>query len=186
MLNRIVLMMGLMVLTTVGSASAAVVKFKGVLKSNPTPPTGSMNLPLGDFELSLTTGFPLATTTLTGGQFKFGATTINVAGGTVQVSGGNTLSFTVLSTPNIISTFTFSGLSGLGGVVNQATLDALYPPIRTTAFTILQTDAGGGNLLAQYDGTISSVPEPSSMIALAGLAIGAGGWRLRKRKLLAK
>jgi hypothetical protein len=186
MLNRIALMMGLMVLSAVSSASAATVGFKGVLLTNPTPPTGSMVLPLGDFELGLTTGVPLSTSLITGGQFKFGATTIAVAGGTVGVSGGNTLTFTVLATPNIIATFTFTGLSGLGGTVNQATLDALYPPIRTTTFSILQTDAGGGTLLAQYDGTISSVPEPGSMIALAGLAIGAGGWRLRKRMTISK
>jgi hypothetical protein len=185
MLKSAALFMGLVVLICVSNASAALVNFKGVLTSNPTPPTGSLNLPLGDFELSLTTGVPLATSLITGGQFKFGATVVNVAGGTVGVSGGNTLSFTVLATPNVIASFTFSGLSGLGGTVNQATLDKLYPPVVTTTFSILQTDPSGGTVLAQYDGTISSVPEPSSMIALAGLAVGAGGWRLRKRKLAA-
>jgi hypothetical protein len=169
MLKSAALFMGLVVLICVSNASAALVNFKGVLTSNPTPPTGSLNLPLGDFELSLTTGVPLATSLITGGQFKFGATVVNVAGGTVGV----------------IASFTFSGLSGLGGTVNQATLDKLYPPIVTTTFSILQTDPSGGTVLAQYDGTISSVPEPSSMIALAGLAVGAGGWRLRKRKLAA-
>jgi hypothetical protein len=185
MLKNAALFMGLVVLTCVSNASAAFVSFKGVLTGNPTPPTGSMSLPLGDFDLGLTTGFPLATTNITGGHFRFGATVVAVAGGTVSVSGGSTLSFTVLATPNILASFTFTGLSGLGSTVDQTTLDKLYPPIVTTTFSILQTNPAGNTVLALYDGTISSVPEPSSVIALTGLAIGAGGWRLRKRRFAA-
>ena len=178
-------MMGLVLLTTVSSASAAVVNFKGVLTSNPIS-GGTLSLPLNSFEARIITGAPFGSSAfITGGFFNFNGTLVTVTGGQVQIPSTGTLSFTVLSPNNVFSTFSFSGVAGLGSTVNQAAFDSLYPPIRTTAFSIFQTDGGSG-ILASYDGTISSVPEPNSVIALAGLVFGAGAWRLRKRKLQAK
>jgi hypothetical protein len=186
MLRSAFLMMGLIVLTTVSSASAAAVNFRGTLTSNPLS-GGTLSLPLADFDAIVYTGAPLGSNAfVTGGFFDFNGTIVNINGGIVSITAGNTISFTLLSPSNVTSTFSFTGVTGLGGTVNQAAFDALTPPpFRTTAFQIFQTD-GGANVLASYGGDISSVPEPGSMIALAGLAFGAGAWRLRKRKQAAK
>lgn len=185
MLRNAFLMMGLIALTTVSSASAAVVNFKGVLTTNPIS-GGTLSLPLNTFDARIITGAPFGTSAfITGGFFNFNGTVITIAGGQVQIPSTGTLSFTILAPNNVVSTFAFSGVSGLGSTVNQAAFDSLYPPILTTSFSIFQSD-GGSNILASYDGSISSVPEPNSMIALAGLVVGAGAWRLRKRKLQAK
>ncbi len=194
MLNRIALMMGLMVLTTVSSASAATVAFRGVItNANPVTSPGIV-LPLGDFTLSLQTvdGSPAS---IVGGQYVFGfgsgsPVIVNVTSGFVSAPINGLLAFSVTSPgpslTSINSSFTFAGVSGVtAGLVNQANLDNLYPPIYTTTWSLSNTN-GLGQTLASYSGTISSVPEPGSMIALAGLAIGATGWRLRKQKKLAK
>lgn len=188
MLRNAFLLMGLIALASVNSASAAVVNFRGVLTSNPIS-GGTLSLPLNNFEARIITGVPFGTSAfITGGFFNFNGTLVNVVGGQVQIPSAGTLSFTVLSPSNVISTFSFAGVSGLGSTVNQSAFDSLGPPARptalTTAFSIFQSD-GGSNILASYDGSISSVPEPNSMIALTGLIFGAGAWRLRRRKLRA-
>lgn len=181
-------MMGLIVLTTVSSASAAVVNFKGVLTANPVS-GGTLTLPLNTvFDARVITGAPLgATAFVTGGFYDFNGTVININGGIVSITAGNTINFTLLSPTNVTSTFSFAGVPGLGGTVNQAAFDQLgvppQPQLLTTAFQIFQTD-GGANVLASYSGSISSVPEPGSVLALCGLVAGAGAWRLRRRKIV--
>lgn len=186
MLRSAFLMMGLIALTTVSSASAAVVKFKGVLTSNPVS-GGTLTLPLNSFEAQVNTGAPLGSVAfVTGGFFDFNGTIVNISGGVVSITGGNTMGFTLLSPSNVTSTFSFAGVPGLGGTVNQAAFDQLGPPNQpfplTTAFQIFQTN-GGSTVLSQYGGSISSVPEPGSVLALCGLVAGAGAWRLRRRKV---
>jgi hypothetical protein len=182
MLKNAFLMMGLMALTMVSSASAATVSFRGQLTANPVS-GGSLSLPLNNFKAFVVTGAPFGSTAFaTGGFYDFNGTIVNISGGVVSISGGNTLSFTLLSPNNVTSTFSFSGVTGLGGTVNQAAFNALTPPpVYSSAFQIFQTN-GGSTVLSAYSGSISSVPEPGSMVALAGLAFGAGAWRWRKRK----
>lgn len=186
MLRSAFLMMGLVVLTMVNAASAATVSFRGQLTANPVS-GGTLSLPLANFEAFVVTGAPFgATAFATGGFFDFNGTIVNITGGVVSISGGNTLTFTLLSPNNVTSTFSFSGVTGLGGTMNQAAFDALTPPpVYSSAFQIFQTN-GGATVLSAYSGSISSVPEPSSMLALAGMAFGAGAWRWRKRKQIAK
>lgn len=190
MLRSAFLMMGLIALTTVSSASAAVVNFKGVLTSNPVS-GGTLTLPLNTvFDAQVITGAPLgAVAFVTGGLFDFNGTLVNINGGVVSITAGNTIGFTLLSPNNVTSTFTFAGVPGLGGTVNQAAFNQLgappQPQLLTTAFQVFQTD-GGSNVLASYGGTISSVPEPGSMLALGGLVAGAGAWRIRNRRKATK
>jgi hypothetical protein len=193
MLNRIALIMGLLVLTTVSSASAAVVGFKGVLTNIITAPGNpNQGLPLGDFTLNLNSidGNPAF---VTSGQFIFGfgtggATTVGVFSGSIQAPANGVLIFNLTSPGvpvgagnTIVSNFTFTGVSGVvAGAVTQATLDNLGSQVYTTSFAVQNVDNGG--TLSAYSGTISSVPEPGSVLALCGLSLGAAGWRWRKRR----
>ncbi len=193
MIRNVAFLMGLMVLSTVSSASAAAVTFKGAITgSNPVTSPGIV-LPLGDFTLSLQMN-PGNPAFITGGQYVFGfgsgsPTVLAVTSGFVSSPINGLLSFQVTSPgpsgTSISSNFIFTGVTGVtAGLVDQAALNKLYPPIYTTSWSLANTNSGGSTL-ASYSGTISSVPEPSSMIALAGLALGAGGWRFRKRRLAA-
>jgi hypothetical protein len=176
-------------LTTVSSASAALVNFRGVLTGNPIS-GGTLSLPLNTpFLGSITTGAPIGNfAIITGGFLDFNGTILTINGGAVTIPTANTLQFVALSNNppnniNVTTSFSFTGVSGLGSVVDQSAFDALYPPVYTSnSLVIFQTD-GGSNVLASYGGSVSSVPEPGSVLALCGLVAGAGAWRLRRRKV---
>jgi hypothetical protein len=185
MIARIACMVGLLVLTTSVSASAAVVKFMGTLTSK----SSGLTLPLGGFEGELTVNNSVASfSSIASGKFVFGGTdTLLVTGGIVNVTGAGQILFSIGNTnfnPVIgqTLTFIFTGVPGVlaGSPINQATLDNLHSPTSLTASTFSFTD---GSLT--YNGSITAVPEPGSMALVASLVLGAGGWKWRKRKLAA-
>jgi hypothetical protein len=97
-----------------------------------------------------------------------------LVGGTVTLGGGNT---------------TFSGIAAGGGTLSFQLNQQAAGFAQANYFAIAGAGGAstwivGGNI---YSATITAVPEPASMLALAGLVVGCGGisYRRRLRKLAA-
>ncbi len=169
-------------LLTVGAstASAAVVSFIGTITSK-TGSGGSFNIANGtNFSGGLTINDSVTNTaSISTGQFTFGnGLQIFVTGGTVAIVGGNQIDFTITSaqtSPSASIGFSFTGVSGLGTGVNNAQLEKIIGS--TTSFVMAENGA-----FPLYQGTITAVPEPGSVLALAGLFAGGYGYRWRKRR----
>lgn len=95
-----------------------------------------------------------------------------LSGGTVTLGGGNT---------------TFSGISAGGGTL-QFQLNQQAAGFSQGDYLAI-TGAGGSSVWVVganiYSATITAVPEPASMLALAGLVVGCAGVSYRRRKLTA-
>lgn len=176
-------MMGLIVLTSVSNASAAVIQFTGILNTK-IGTGGALNLsvPQGFFASLQVNDSGTNNSTISSGFFSFGSTTLAVSGGQVNVTGGNQIDF-VISTANTSPAasiaFAFSPVAGLGTGVNQGQLNLLEG---LTAAFVMQD----GGSFPIYLGDITAVPEPGTMLALAGLVSGFGGWHYRRRRLAKK
>lgn len=168
------------------SVSAAAVSFRGVINSRIPATGGSFGLSPG---ATFTGGLYVldsvsSSSSIIGGRFDFSnGLTIFVNSGTVSIT-GSTVDFSMLAansatTPLSSILFSFTSVPGIGSSINSAELDKLA--WRTTSFNLFE---GGG--VPFYEGTITAVPEPSSMLALAGLAVGGLGYRWRKRRLASK
>lgn len=188
-------MLAIVACVSASSAQAAVIQFYGSITSK-VGTGGTLNFALPrpfTAYLSVNDSGTNSSTVAFGG-FKFGNTEITVSGGQVNVLNGDTIEFifgtsnTTLATlngnPNGTSgiaaiAFSFNGIAGLGTGVNQSQLYKLNGA--TTNFTLLENGS-----LPLYAGTITAIPEPSSMLALGGLVAGFGGWRYRRRMLAKK
>ena len=198
MLRSAFLMMAIVTCLSVSTAQAAAIQFYGALTSR-TGSGGTLDFSVFP-QPKLFTAYmsviesPTNSTSVAFGGFKFGNTEITVSGGEVNVVNGDSVEFifetqdTVLSTlnGNAVSSpgiarilFTFNGVTGLGTGINQYVLGRLNG--LTTNFTMLENGS-----LPLYSGSITAIPEPSSMLVLGGLVAGFGGWRLRRRKLAQK
>lgn len=195
MLRSAFLMLAIVACVSASSAQAAVIQFYGAITSK-VGTGGTLNFALPQpftAYLSVNDSGTNSSTVAFGG-FKFGNTEITVSGGQVNVLNGDTIEFifgtsnTTLATlngnPNGTSgiaaiAFSFNGIAGLGTGVNQSQLYKLNGA--TTNFTLLENGS-----LPLYAGTITAIPEPSSMLALGGLVAGFGGWRYRRRMLAKK
>jgi hypothetical protein len=175
-----------MVLTSSVSASAAVVKFLGTLSSSFGTPSVALNL--GNFSGELTIldrAAPFTSSQITGGKFVFnGNQVVTVTGGQISVGNGS-VSFLITGnrfTPNFSENMDFSFTSVpnvvANGGINQTILNNLSQPNFLTASSFVFDDGVNG-----YGGSITAVPEPGSMALVAGLVLGAGGWKWRKRRL---
>jgi hypothetical protein len=190
MIKSYLLTLAMLTCFCVSNAEAAVIQFYGSLTSK-VGPTGVLQFALPKaFTAYLSvndSGSNLATVAF--GGFKFGNTEITVSGGSVEVKNGTDIEFLFDTSNTTLATFngsangtagiaaigfTFTGISGLGTGVNQSQLYKLDGA--TTNFTLFEF---GG--LPFYSGTITAIPEPSSLLALTGLVSGFGAWRLRRR-----
>jgi hypothetical protein len=193
MLTRIA-MMAVMLLATSSSLSAAIVSFKGVM-SNAVLNTGGLVVPSGDFFLVMKVNPGGLGGNITSGKYVFGygsasPVTLAVTSGSV-ITGNGSVSFSVnspvpigySSNSAINSVFTFNIPGMTSGLLNPAKFALLTAPPSYTDGWLLNHSDSLGNQLAEYTGTISTVPEPSSVIALSGLVLGSVGYRWRKRKL---
>ncbi|MBL8872762.1 MAG: PEP-CTERM sorting domain-containing protein [Planctomycetaceae bacterium] len=193
MLRSAFLMMGLIVLTTVSSASAGAVEWAGLLTTKSGAPTG-LNLTIppsvpfsGKFNLAAS----FADTGVFNGSILFGTQTMNITVGTLQRT-PTQLSFNVAQADNdrtISMQFVFTGTFAGWGAGDTAGLDAVVGTLLPTSgpkpignVTMLQLS--GINVIGTYGGSVQAVPEPSSAIALVGLGLGFG-FRYR-RKFFAK
>ena len=121
--------------------------------------------------------------TISGGTFVFGTSSVILTGGTVNIVGGNQVDFLMTpanSSPGVTISFNFAPVAGLGTGINQSQIDLLRD-LTTNSFLLID-----GNPLPLFQGSITAVPEPGSMLALAGLVGGFGGWHYRRRKLAKK
>jgi hypothetical protein len=195
MLRSAFLMLAVVACLSVSSAQAAAIQFYGNLASK-VGPAGVLqfanNTPFTAYLSVNDSGTNVSSVAF--GGFKFGNTEITVSGGSVEIKNGNEFEFlfapgdTTLATLNgapngtpgiAFIGFTFTGVSGLGTGINQTQLGKLNG--LTTNFTL--SEFGG---LPIYSGTITAIPEPSSMLVLGGLVAGFGSWRYRRRKLAQK
>ncbi|GIW96918.1 MAG: hypothetical protein KatS3mg111_0251 [Pirellulaceae bacterium] len=106
--------------------------------------------------------------------------TITITGGTLNLVGTNTtdsLNVTLNLGGDMLGNLVFSinaDVVGLGATINQANLNAFaFIPSSSAVLTDL---ANGG---AQYSGSVTAVPEPSSLACL-GLLTGVVCWRRRR------
>ena len=158
---------------------AATVKFAGSLTSYAVIGGVADPLALGlpeTFVATLETAGASITSgqlTFTSGSGKFfvlgAAGTIVVGGATTDFNGinilgpsGGTLAFSIAKSIATTSDADLASLLTFGG-----------------GPTIVGGFAGGN--AGVYTGAVTVVPEPSSMIALSALVLGAGGYRFRKR-----
>lgn len=170
------------VLAISASAKASIVTFTGSLTYNPiigaADPLGIAGQTLGirmdvdgagnvlSGHIRVVTGpgshysIPFNPGTGTG---ALGANTV-WSGINVPAAGNNMTISIAQSIPN----FSAASLNLLNGVAGSASLNFV--------------DLGNGNI-GSYSGAITAVPEPGSMVALAGLVAGCGyyGWRRRKQ-----
>lgn len=189
MLRSAFLMMGLIVLTTVSSASAGAVQWAGLLSTKSgTPTLLNVTVPTsfnGVFNMSA----GLADTGFFNGSLIFGSQTMNITVGSIQRS-PTQLIFQVAQNNNdrnINLTFTFNGAFAGWALGDTAAMDAVVG-------TLLTSNIGGNvsmlelnnvpSIVGGYTGSVQAVPEPSSAIALVGLAIGLG--IRNRRKFFAK
>lgn len=185
-------MMGLIVLTTVSSASAGAVQWAGLLTSKTGTPT-SLNLtipPSVPISGIFNVGASLPDTGVFNGSLLFGNQTMNITVGTLQRT-PTQLTFNVAQSDNnrnmslqIVFNGTFAGW-GLG---NTAAMDSVLNTLITTSPTpignVTMLELSGLSVVGAYGGSIQAVPEPSSAIALIGLGVGFG---IRyRRKFFAK
>jgi hypothetical protein len=195
MLRSALLTLAVVVCLSASTAQAAAIQFYGALTSK-VGSGGTLNFAVPQLftaYMSVNDSVTNSTTVAFGG-FKFGNTEITVSGGQVNVLNGDTIEFifgtsdTTLATlngnpvgtPGIAAiAFSFNGVTGLGVGINSYVLGRLNG--LTTNFTMLENGS-----LPLYAGTITAIPEPSSMLVLGGLVAGFGSWRYRRRKLAQK
>lgn len=162
------------------SVPAAVVSFRGTITSK-VGTGGALNLAIGNtFVGGLYVNDSVTnSSTISGGVFQFSnGLRLGITGGTVDIVGGNSIQFSIgtgNSNPPVLMAFSFTGVTGLGTGVNNSQFERIV--WSTTSFNMLDN-----GVLPFYEGSITAVPEPSSAVALAGLALGGGFYRWRNRR----
>ncbi|MCC6510084.1 MAG: PEP-CTERM sorting domain-containing protein [Pirellulaceae bacterium] len=161
-------------------AMGAVVSFKGTLTSYTTVVGAADPIVLGlpeDFTVTVNT----SGSAITNGGIVFTGNSgkqFNLTGGTINI--GATTDFSGIS---IDPTF-----GSIGGTLNfsfaavvpnntQAGLDALIGSGGSASIFGFPFTNGSAGF---YQGAVTAVPEPGSMLALAGLVAGCGGYRWRR------
>ena len=183
MLRNAFLMMGLIALTTVSSASAGAVQWAGTLTTKTGTPS-SLNLtipPSVAFEGIFSTAASLPDTGVFTGSLVFGTQTMNITVGTLQRT-ATQLTFNVAQADNdrnMSLQFVFAGSFTSWGLGDNAAMDAslaallpLSGPKPVGNVTLLELS--GLTIVGTYGGSVTAVPEPSSAVALLGLGLGLG------------
>lgn len=143
----------------------------GLTANGGSDPLGLSTLSSSIFESLVTTN---GTGSITGGYIVFLGKHYNFTTGTVNTVASNPTSFvgmSLVSPTNVATGQTFNiSIPALGSDNNFSNLINVVG-----SFTI----SGGG---IQYFGGIQAIPEPSSMMALTGLVVGAGVFGRRRRQ----
>lgn len=190
MLRSAFLMMGLIVLTTVSSASAGAVQWAGVLSTKTgTPTLLNVSVP-SSFTGVINATAGLADTGFFTGSLVFGSQTMNITVGSIQRS-PTQLTFQIAQANNdrnIGVLFTFNGTFAGWALGDTAAMDAVVGTLFTSningSVAMLELN-NVPSIVGGYTGSVQSVPEPSSAIALIGLGVGFG-IRYRRRLLSKK
>ena len=194
--NGLLVLGMVLALATCQQATAAVVGFGGVFTNQTLATGGGGASALGAVPPSVTFAMGVTVTdgagpvgTITGGTIvnSFSNNAISIVGGSVTLTDGgvnDTAAFVVEvngnggGTTNGQMTFSFTGGDFFTGTaINQAAFQTLMHDKISTGITYL--DFGNGQI-SSYTGTVTAVPEPSSMALMVGLVAGVAGWRRRR------
>lgn len=164
--------------------NAAVLSFKGnavqtLLAGVPVLPT-----PV-DFTLNVTTNGSWAgdVTNVTAAAFTFSNGAVRSVNVGTVVRSGNNLTFSLNNSPTntTIASFTLTGSGMTPDTDANFGKVPMFTPFGT--FSLLLPNSTG---IQQFSGSIQSVPEPGSMAALAGLVMGTGLFRWKRRRAAQK
>lgn len=169
-------------LCTMQAAMGAAVSFKGTFTNYTTIVGASDPYALGLPE-AFTVSFQTAGNAIIGGGIVFTGNSgkqFDFTGGTITT--GATTDFTGLTINNypgaIGGTLSFSFATTIPDTT-QASLDQLWFQTGSASFFGFPFTNGAQGF---YQGNITAVPEPGSMLALAGLVAGCGGYRWRRAR----
>ena len=135
---------------------------------DPLPPSRSVNI-------SLVVPNAVGTSTATGLATVSGIAPFNIAGSSSVTADGTNLSFVLDLGSGFFGSIVFNGVAGTN--IDQALFSTIENKL-ANSFTLTHLQAGGA---IQYAGSITAVPEPSSMMVLGGLVMG-GIVRYRRRR----
>lgn len=184
-MTRLVLALFVALLSMASQSNAAVLGFKGKLTG---AFANTFGVNPGDFTGSATLGpFSGGTATITNFSFAFSgpatvSTPVLLNLSSASISGTN-LNFnitgifpTVTNTGSPITSMVMTfGYTGNTGITDSNALSYIYG--RTADSFNVQFNGPANS----YGGSITAVPEPGSMIAVAAITLLGGGYRLRKR-----